>query len=106
MCGRNNPVLFSWRTFPVNSITLIVVEWISASLSMVAALSCGPMQIHMNMERQYCGQPFFVMILSLFVVFFRALTYTLQKQWKMAAPDYLGTLVCTILLCQYWAYHM
>lgn len=84
----------------------VIVEWLSASLSMIAALSCGPMQIHMNMERQHCGQPLFVMILSLAVVFLRGLCFSLRREWKLAAPDYVGTVVCIILLIQYWAYHV
>lgn len=84
----------------------VIVEWFSASLSMIAALSCGPMQIHMNRARRHCGQPLLVMILSLGVVASRGLCFTLRNEWNLAAPDYVGTIVCVILLLQYWKYHV
>ncbi len=78
---------------------------ITAVLSVIAVVCNGPMQIQLNMQMKQCGQPLIAVALSLGVVTFRCIHFWLEKKWKLAISDFIGIVICVVLIGQHWYYH-
>lgn len=78
---------------------------VTAILSVIAVVCNGPMQIQMNMSMKQCGQPIVAVVLSLGVVTFRFAHLCFERKWKLAVSDFIGIIVCLILIIQHWYYH-
>lgn len=78
---------------------------LTALLSVLAVVLNGPMQIQMNASQRQCGQPIFVVCLSLALVLSRFIHLCLEKKWKLAISDGIGAIVCVVLIGQHWYFH-